>query len=89
MLRHATACDNESTTGEVGDATPRDRKRKSESNLEQDAALSCDVVQERRAWDSNPQPVTRHLNSNQAASHSLTLRAETPTEIPGLLRYTS
>ena len=45
MLRHATACDNESTTGEVGDATPRDRKRKSESNLQQDAALSCDVVQ--------------------------------------------
>jgi hypothetical protein len=28
----------------------------------------------RRAWDSNPQPVARHLNSNQAASHSLTLQ---------------
>ena len=28
----------------------------------------------RRAWDSNPQPVTRHLISSEAASHSLTLQ---------------
>ncbi len=39
----------------------------------------CDVVQdratssERRARDSNPQPVSRQLISNQSASHSLTL----------------
>ena len=32
------------------------------------------LARERRAWDSNPQPVTRHLNSNQDASHSLTLQ---------------
>src|SRR5262245_55291814 len=33
-----------------------------------------DPVRERRARDSNPQPVSRHLISSQAASHSLTLR---------------
>src|SRR5690606_24744233 len=38
--------------------------------------LSRGVVagSERRAWDSNPQPVSRHLISSQAAHHSLTLR---------------
>jgi hypothetical protein len=30
----------------------------------------------RRAWESNPQPVSRHLISSQAASHSLTLLSE-------------
>ena len=38
--------------------------------LHQDSSNST----KRRAWDSNPQPVARHLNSNQAASHSLTLQ---------------
>jgi CBS domain-containing protein len=33
------------------------------------------IVTKRRAWGSNPQPVSRHLISSQAASHSLTLRA--------------
>ena len=37
-------------------------------------ATQCNEMQKRRAWDSNPQPVARHLNSNQAASHSLTLQ---------------
>ncbi len=37
-------------------------------------AAACDEIRERRAWDSNPQPVARHLNSNQDASHSLTLQ---------------
>ena len=32
-------------------------------------------LRKRRARDSNPQPVSRHLISSQAASHSLTLRA--------------
>ena len=36
-------------------------------------AAACNVKRERRARDSNPQPVARHLNSNQDASHSLTL----------------
>ncbi len=35
-------------------------------------------LQERRAWDSNPQPVSRHLISSEAASHSLTLRLNSP-----------
>ena len=37
----------------------------------------CESVQDsakRRARDSNPQPVSRHLISSQAANHSLTLR---------------
>ncbi len=33
---------------------------------------------ERRARDSNPQPVARHFISNEAASHSLTLRTQDP-----------
>ena len=37
-------------------------------------AASCETKRERRARDSNPQPVARHLNSNQDASHSLTLQ---------------
>jgi hypothetical protein len=32
----------------------------------------------RRARDSNPQPVSRHLISSQAANHSLTLPVEHP-----------
>ena len=31
---------------------------------------------ERRAWDSNPQPLAGHHISSVAASHSLTLRAQ-------------
>jgi hypothetical protein len=31
-------------------------------------------LKKRRAWDSNPQPVSRHDISSVAASHSLTLR---------------
>ena len=33
-------------------------------------------IVERRARDSNPQPVTRHFISNEAASHSPTLRMQ-------------
>ena len=39
----------------------------------------CDTVLDdakRRARESNPQPVTRHLISSQAANHSRTLRME-------------
>gem|GEM_PF-6060573 len=32
----------------------------------------------RRARESNPQPVSRHLISNEAASHSLTLQTAAP-----------
>jgi Phage integrase family len=32
------------------------------------------ITEERRARDSNPQPLARQLISNQSASHSLTLR---------------
>jgi len=39
-----------------------------------------DVARERRARDSNPQPHTGHLISNEAASHSLTLRNSVPCE---------
>ncbi len=34
----------------------------------QPSASQCDALQKRRAWDSNPQPLAGHLNSNQAAS---------------------
>jgi hypothetical protein len=33
-----------------------------------------EASEERRAWDSNPQPVARHLISSQAANRSRTLR---------------
>ena len=36
------------------------------------------VLFKRRAWESNPQPVSRHLISSEAASHSLTLRKILP-----------
>ena len=36
------------------------------------------ALHERRARDSNPQPVSRHLISSQAANHSLTLRGRAP-----------
>ena len=41
---------------------------------------------ERRARDSNPQPVSRHLISSQAANHSLTLRVEHPIKYEPSLR---
>ena len=39
--------------------------------------LACGGGAERRARDSNPQPVSRHDISSVAASHSLTLRKST------------
>lgn len=38
--------------------------------------LQCSALRERRARDSNPQPLTGHFISNEAASHSLTLQFE-------------
>ena len=50
-----------------GQETPNPLQNKGFSN-------ACHQFSERRARDSNPQPVSRHLISSQAASHSLTLR---------------
>ena len=44
---------------------------------------AASVGTKRRARGSNPQPVTRHLISSQAASHSLTLRGERRTAASG------
>ena len=41
-----------------------------------EALLLFETYSERRARDSNPQPVSRHLISSQAANHSLTLPAD-------------
>jgi hypothetical protein len=38
--------------------------------------LICNGLEKRRARDSNPQPVSRHLISSQAANHSLTLQGD-------------
>ena len=38
--------------------------------------LRAVLLLQRRARDSNPQPVSRHLISSQTASHSLTLRKQ-------------
>ena len=51
------------------------RKAVTSQHVTRGDASECSEKQERRARDSNPQPVSRHLNSNQAASHSPTLRA--------------
>jgi hypothetical protein len=50
-----------------GQETPDPLQDKGSSN-------ACHHFSERRAWDSNPQPVARHLISSQAANHSRTLR---------------
>ena len=42
---------------------------------QQKSHVRRDVARERRARGSNPQPLTGHLISNEAASHSLTLRS--------------
>ena len=42
--------------------------------MEHRKPFSNNHLHQRRARDSNPQPVSRHLISSQAANHSLTLR---------------
>ena len=44
--------------------------------MEHHKPFSNNHLHKRRARDSNPQPVSRHLISSQAASHSLTLPAD-------------
>ena len=55
-------------------ATPT-TKQETESRPEKTvSATEGWEARERRAWDSNPQPLAGHHNSNVAASHSRTLR---------------
>jgi hypothetical protein len=64
--------------GKSGQETPNPLQDKGFGN-------DCHSPSERRARDSNPQPVARHLISSQTANHSLTLRKCLCTTI---LRYT-
>lgn len=62
---------------EVAAREPIKKASTSKTRKPQDTAdltSQCETVQERRAWESNPQPVSRHHISSVTASHSLTLR---------------
>ena len=56
----------------AGADRPRKRREERNSSSAQKKTPCCHGV-ERRARDSNPQPLTGHFISNEAASHSLTL----------------
>ena len=56
----------------AGANRPRERREERNSSSAQKKTPCCHGV-ERRARDSNPQPLTGHFISNEAASHSLTL----------------
>src|SRR4051794_29442200 len=56
----------------------RELRAKKPSTLKRRNPSDIHKLQKRRARDSNPQPVSRHLISSQAANHSLTLPAEHP-----------
>ncbi len=65
---------------------PSNKKRRMNDESSHAALIEESRALKRRARDSNPQPLTGHFISNEAASHSLTLRRQ-PAEIRGFPRF--
>ena len=71
----ATGCDSDTEPGDDSTAQKESPKPLRVADLSDDLRSGTTGDERRRARDSNPQPVSRHLISSEAASHSLTLRA--------------
>jgi hypothetical protein len=63
-------------SGDISHHTASHAVAKDGENPEENAIQLDSNSTKRRARDSNPQPVSRHLISSQTASHSLTLRVQ-------------
>ena len=85
----AAACGAKGSATDGRDGSRDAPQRLGPHHVTLDDATACDAKQERRAWDSNPQPVSRHLNSNQAANHSLTLRSRRPRQLVPIISAAS